>query len=91
MLNMRIGIVTGTVVSTQKDERLVGCKLLIVKQLDSNGKATGNEEVAVDVLGAGIGERVLICQGSPARALINSSNAPIDMAVVGIIDEMENN
>ena len=91
MLIMRIGIVTGTVVSTQKDERLVGCKLLIVRQLDSNGKAAGPEEVAVDVLGAGVGERVLVCQGSPARALINSADAPIDLAVVGIIDEMENN
>jgi len=88
---MRIGKVTGMIVSTQKDERLVGCKLLIVKQLDSDGNMIGQEEVAVDVLGAGVGERVLICQGSPARALINNPNAPIDLAVVGIIDEMENN
>ena len=88
---MRIGKVTGMIVSTQKDERLVGCKLLIVMPLNSNGNTTGQEEVAVDVLGAGIGERVLLCQGSPAKALINNPNAPIDLAIVGIIDEMENN
>jgi ethanolamine utilization protein EutN len=88
---MRIGLVTGMVVSTQKDERLVGCKLLIVRQLDANGNTVGNDEVAVDVLGAGIGERVLICQGSPARSLLNNPQAPVDLAVVGIIDNMENN
>ena len=88
---MRIGMVTGMVVSTQKDVRLVGCKLLIVRQLDANGDATGNEEVAVDVLGAGVGERVLICQGSPAKALLNNPQAPVDLAIVGIIDNVENN
>ena len=88
---MRIGMVTGMVVSTQKDDRLVGCKLLIVRQLDANGNIIGNDEVAVDVLGAGVGEKVLICQGSPAKALLNNPQAPVDLAVVGIIDNMENN
>jgi len=88
---MRIGIVTGMVVSTQKDERLVGCKLLIVRQIDGGGNIIGNDEVAVDVMGAGIGERVLICQGSPAKALLNNPQAPVDLAVVGIIDDMGNN
>ena len=86
---MRIGIVTGMVVSTQKDSRLVGCKLLIVRQIDGEGNVLGNDEVAVDVLGAGVGERVLICQGSPAKALLNNPQAPIDLAIVGIIDNME--
>ena len=84
---MRIGIVTGMIVSTQKDERLVGCKLLVVRQLDADGNTIGDDEVAVDVLGAGIGERVLLCQGSPAKAIINNPNAPVDLAVAGIIDE----
>jgi len=84
---MRIGLVTDMIVSTQKDERLVGCKLLVVRQLDASGNTVGNDEVAVDVLGAGIGERVLLCQGSPAKAIINNMNAPVDLAVVGIIDE----
>ena len=88
---MRIGIVTGMVVSTQKDDRLVGCKLLIIRQLDADGNIIGNDEVAVDVLGAGVGERVLVCQGSPAKALLNNPQAPVDLAVVGIIDNMENN
>lgn len=84
---MRIGLVHGTIVSTQKDERLVGCKLLIVRQIDGEGRVIGNDEVAVDVLGAGVGEKVLLCQGSPARALLSNPQAPIDLAVVGIIDE----
>jgi ethanolamine utilization protein EutN len=90
VIKMRIGLVTGMIVSTQKDERLVGCKLLVVRQLDAEGNVTGGDEVAIDVLGAGVGERVLICQGSPARAILSGSDAPVDLAVVGIIDEMEN-
>jgi len=86
---VRIGLVTDMVVSTQKDDRLVGCKLLVVRILDSEGNITGNSEVAIDVLGAGVGERVLLCQGSPAKAMINNPNAPVDLAIVGIIDEIK--
>lgn len=88
---MRIGQVQGMVVSTQKDERLVGCKLLIVRQIDTGGNPVGQEEVAVDTLGAGVGERVLLCSGSSARSLFGGDNVPIDLAVVGIIDTMEKN
>jgi ethanolamine utilization protein EutN len=59
--------------------------------LDASGNEIGNQEVAVDVLGAGVGERVLICQGSPARSLLNNPQAPVDLAIVGIIDNMDNN
>lgn len=90
MINMRIGIVTGTVVSTQKAESLVGYKLLIVKQTDSEGNIIGKEEVAVDILSAGVGEKVLLCSGSSARAFLENTKSPIDLAVVGIIDSLEN-
>lgn len=86
---MKIGIVRGMVVATQKDERLIGCKLLIVNQVDASGKVTDRDEVAVDTLGAGIGEYVLLCGGSSAKALIHNPDAPIDLAIIGIIDSME--
>lgn len=85
---MRIGIVKGMIVSTQKAESLVGLKLLIVQILDSNGKPDGSDEVCVDNLGAGVGEKVLLCTGSSAKS-IYPSNAPIDLAVVGIIDTID--
>lgn len=86
---MIIGIVSGTVVATQKDERLIGSKLLIVNQVDANRNVIGKDEVAVDMLGAGIGEYVLVCSGSSAKSLLHNPNAPIDLAIVGIIDSME--
>lgn len=86
---MKIGIVKGTVVSTQKDERLVGSKLLIVNQVDAEKNITGHDEVAVDLLGAGNGEYVLLCSGSSAKSLLHNPDAPIDLAIVGIIDSME--
>ena len=88
---MKIGRVTGSVVSTQKDQNLVGFKLLIVKQLNSKGEDIGDEEVAVDIFGAGVGELVLLCHGSSARVLWENQKAPIDLAVVGIIDSLETN
>lgn len=86
---MIIAIVKRTVVATQKDERLVGCKLLIVDQVDADKNVIGGDEVAVDLLGAGIGEYVLVCSGSSAKALLPNPNAPVDLAIVGIIDTME--
>jgi ethanolamine utilization protein EutN len=82
-----MGIVKGMVVSTQKDEHLIGTKLLVVQHVDSAHKPIGNEEVAVDAVGAGTGEYVLLCQGSPARAVFNDPRMPVDLAVVGIIDK----
>jgi ethanolamine utilization protein EutN len=88
---MKIGKVIGSVVATQKDQNLVGFKLLIVKQLDSKGNFVGEEdEVAVDTFGAGVGELVLLCHGSSARALWDNPKSPVDLAVVGIIDSLEN-
>ncbi len=86
---MIIGLVKGMVVSTQKDSRLVGSKLLIVQRIDSDGNVVGNDEVAIDVLSAGVGERVLLCSGSSAKQLMENATAPVDLAIVGIIDTME--
>jgi ethanolamine utilization protein EutN len=82
-----MGIVKGMVVSTQKDEHLIGTKLLVVQCVDLAHKPVGDDEVAVDAVGAGIGEYVLLCQGSPARAIFNDPKMPVDLAVVGIIDK----
>jgi ethanolamine utilization protein EutN len=82
-----MGIVKGMVVSTQKDEHLIGTKLLVVQCVDSAHNPIGNEEVAVDAVGAGVGEYVLLCQGSPARSVFSDPKMPVDLAVVGIIDK----
>jgi ethanolamine utilization protein EutN len=82
-----MGIVKGMVVSTQKDEHLIGTKLLVVQSVDSAHNPIGNEEVAVDAVGAGTGEYVLLCQGSTARSVFNDPKMPVDLAVVGIIDK----
>lgn len=76
--------VTGSVISTRKNEKLTGCKFLIVEPLLS-----GAAFVAVDQIGAGIGETVLVSCGSAARLASSPSlsNMPVDAAVVGIVDE----
>lgn len=82
---MIIGKVTGSIVATRKNEKLVGCKLMIVEILEkmSNGKS---KIIAVDNVGAGIGEVVLVAQGSAARIGCNLDNSPVDAAIVGIVD-----
>ena len=81
---MIIGKIVGSVVATRKNERLVGSKFMIVETL----AATDGQKrvVAVDNVGAGIGETVLVATGSAARVGCDQPNAPIDAAIVGIID-----
>ncbi|SCX75021.1 EutN/CcmL family microcompartment protein [Alkaliphilus peptidifermentans] len=86
---MYVGKVIGMVVATRKDDNLVGKKLLIVQQTDMKGNPSGNEEIAVDSVGAGTGEFVLVAKGSPARQVFDNPNSPIDAAIVGIIDNIE--
>ncbi|TYP55476.1 EutN/CcmL family microcompartment protein [Thermosediminibacter litoriperuensis] len=92
---MLIARVVGNVVATKKNEGLVGEKLLIVnpvKRKDRDGwSITEKEEliVAVDRVGAGIGETVLLVTGSTASKVIEHKNAPVDAAIIGIIDEIE--
>jgi ethanolamine utilization protein EutN len=82
-----IGKVKGPIWSTRKEEALVGAKLMVVQLLDTPEEGKGRIIVAVDMIGAGIGERVLITQGSSARRMTGYENAPIDATIVGIIDE----
>ena len=82
---MLIGKVIGSVVSTRKNENLVGNKFMIVETLKGYGEK--NRIVAVDNVGAGIGEAVLVATGSAARVGVGQNTAPIDAASVGIIDD----
>ena len=86
---MIIARILGTVVSTQKDERLMGKKLLIVKPVNLDGSDTSGYVVAVDTVGAGYHERVLIVAGSSARLAAGLKDLPVDAAVVGVIDSID--
>ena len=92
---MFIGKVSGNVVSTQKIDTVVGRKLLLVQALTVKGDApgklapTGRVVVAVDTLGAGEGELVLVTQGSSARLTESTKNLPTDAVIVGIIDAIQ--
>ena len=83
---MVMGKVTGHVVSTRKNEAIVGSKILEI-QLIENGCQTDKYLVAIDTVGAGIGEYVRVTQGSSARLALVNPNTPVDAVVVGIIDE----
>lgn len=83
---MIIGKVVGSVVSTRKNEKLVGNKFMIVEPVSSMGKG---RMVAVDNVGAGIGEIVIVAVGSAARVGTDYSGAPVDAAIVGIVDDGE--
>ncbi len=85
---MIIGKVTGSIVSTRKEEKLIGSKFMIVELLEKMGSDT-KSIVAVDNIGAGIGEFVLVATGSAARKIANAENSPVDAAIVGIIDSGE--
>lgn len=89
---MFLARITGSVVSTQKVDELVGSKLLIVEPLrvnesdQSDLQPTGRSFVVVDIVGAGEGEVVLCVQGSSARFTPQTKTLPIDAAIVGIVD-----
>ncbi|MBS6464362.1 MAG: EutN/CcmL family microcompartment protein [Firmicutes bacterium] len=82
---MIIGKVVGSVVSTRKNDNLIGNKFMIVEPIPS--LKVENRIVAIDKIGAGIGEYVLVAQGSAARVGCGMETAPVDAAIVGIIDE----
>lgn len=86
---MHMGIVIGRVTATRKDENLVGTKLLITQPIDLEGRFKGEPLITVDTVGAGTGERVIYVTGSMASRAIQNKDAPIDAAIVGIIDSME--
>ena len=80
------GKVVGTIVSTRKVDTLVGSKFLEVR-LFRNGEGTDEYLIAIDTVGAGIGEKVLITTGSGARLALDDPKTPTDAVIVGIIDE----
>ncbi|MEG1396340.1 MAG: EutN/CcmL family microcompartment protein [Oscillospiraceae bacterium] len=84
---MKIAIVIGSVWATRKDERLSPCKLLVVHTVNlQTGSFDGPPLVAVDRIGAGTGERVLLVEGSGARGAV-PGNPPVDATVIGIVDD----
>jgi len=84
-----IAKVVGNVVATKKEEALLGKKLMLVSPYANGSYSRGDLNVAVDSVGAGIGETVLIVVGSSARNTDSDSEKPIDMNIVGIVDEIE--
>ena len=79
------GIIRGNIVSTRKQESLVGSKFMEIELIE-NGALTGKFIVAIDSVGAGIGETVLITTGSSARLALHNTSAPADAVIVGIVD-----
>ena len=79
------GIIRGNIVSTRKQESLVGSKFMEVEIIENN-QLTGKYLIAVDSVGAGIGETVLVTTGSSARLALHNTNAPCDAVIVGIVD-----
>tara|TARA_B100001123_G_C15345680_1_gene1036998 strand:- start:11728 stop:12000 length:273 start_codon:yes stop_codon:yes gene_type:complete len=86
---MILAKIVGTVVATQKDQRLVSSKLLLAQPIDAEGNELGNHLVAVDTVDAGFGEVVLIVSGSSARMAAALKDTPVDAAIVGIVDDIE--
>ncbi len=83
---MLIGKVVGSVVSTRKCENLVGNKFMIVDVVE-HMQSGARQLIAIDKIGAGIGEYVLVAQGSAARIGSGMPDSPVDAAIVGIIDD----
>lgn len=87
---MQIGRVVGTVVSTQKNRKLEGAKLLLVQPLTLEGEPRGVEVLAIDSVGAGVGERVLlVIEGKAAGDALGRKAAAVDAAIIGIIDTVD--
>ncbi len=86
---MLMGKVVGSVWATRKEGRITGLKLLIIQPLDHKQEPYGNIIIAGDQIGAGIGELVVVVQGSSARTAIVEQELPVDAIVIGIIDNVE--
>ncbi|MBR0442927.1 MAG: EutN/CcmL family microcompartment protein [Clostridia bacterium] len=81
------GVVISNIVSTRKQDSLVGSKFLEIRLIE-NGQDTDKYMIAVDSVGAGIGETVLITTGSSARLALHNTDTPVDAVVVGIVDQI---
>lgn len=86
---MILGRITGSVVSTIHHPIVNGRKLLVAERLDAAGHPTGGYLIAIDAIGAGQGETVLIIdEGTGARQILDKDNAPVRSVVIGIVDEV---
>jgi microcompartment protein CcmK/EutM len=88
---MQIARVVGSTVATIKDEKLVGRKLLIVREADETGQPVGKPYVAIDSVDAGTGDLVLIAAGSSARQTNITKDTPVDAVIMAVIDTLDVN
>jgi microcompartment protein CcmK/EutM len=88
---MLIVRVIGTTVSTIKDEKLQGKKLLVVQPADETGTASGKPFVAIDTVDAGVGDLVLTASGSSARQTTITKDTPVDAVIMAVIDSLDVN
>jgi len=86
---MWLGKVVGTVVAPTKNDTLIGSKILVVQPLNLDGMNTISLQVAVDTIGAGNGDTVLVTTGSSARNLMGNNNSAVDAAIVGIVENID--
>ncbi len=86
---MQLARVIGTVVATVKNEMLEGRKLLLVQTLNADLEPTGKPQIALDAVGAGIGELVFWCRGKEASFPFKRDSTPTDCTIVGIVDSEE--
>lgn len=92
---MILGRIVGTVVSTRKDDKLAGAKLLVVRAVDPRASADSPKKtqasylIAVDTVDAGVGDKVLVVSGSSARMAAGLKDTPVDAAIVGVVDTVE--
>lgn len=86
---MNMGKVVGSVVSTRKESSLDGLRFMLVRHVDHEGKETGGSVVAVDAVGAGPGELVLVATGSSARQTVATDKKPCDAVIMAIVDSWD--
>ncbi len=81
--------VVGTIWATRKDPLIEGLALMVVDRIDLEGKPMGQPLIAVDTVSAGIGEKVLVAQGSSARQTAKTRDRPVDAVIMAIVDDLE--
>ncbi len=83
---MKLAQVTGTVTATAKNAHLVGAKMLVCDLTDAHGEVSEAACVAIDTVGAGVGDQVLVAHGSAARIALQAAVAPVDAAIIAVVD-----
>jgi len=86
---MNLGKVVGTVVASQKESSMNGLRFMLVRHVDERGQETGGQVVAVDAVGSGPGEMVLVATGSSARQTVVTDKRPCDAVIMAIVDSWE--